>query len=582
MNDFLAQHSDKKLFLKFWTFIRPYKLSLFVSFVLVLMMVGAGLIQPMFIKTIVDDAIAGEKRGELWMLSSLFAGIVILEYGLRCLQTWVLAQAGENILRDLRRALYKHILSRSTCFFHHQPVGRLVVRLTTDVESLSEMFTSGFVSILADCVTVIGIVGMLIYLSLSMTLTSFLVLPLLVVVALYFRKKMRWAFRNIKHYVGHLNAYLAEHLNGMEVVQSFNQEKNTFVEYENINRKVMGFHFKNISYDSILFSVVEALGTLTIVLLIWFATDNLIQGIVTAGTLIAFIEYLERFFIPIRDISEKYAVMQSGFASLERIFGILENQEALIQPLIPIKLSAVKGQLEFRNVSFAYKLGEPILDKIHFKVNVGEKVAIVGPTGAGKSTLMKLATRLYDVDQGEVLLDGVDLRNYDLSQLRRYIGMISQDFFIFSGTVAENMSLADPSISMDSIREASRMVGIHSFIENLSHGYETKLAEKGANISVGQRQLISFARIFVFNPRVIILDEATSNVDTESELLIQKALAQVTKNRTSLIIAHRLSTIKNADRILVLHHGKILEEGPHDLLIQNQGLYQKLYSLQFQ
>ena len=582
MSDFLTRATDKQLFWKFWGFIRPYRVSLLLSFILVLLMVGVGLIQPLLIKIIVDETIARGKGSQLFGFSLLFVGVVLLEYVLRCLQTWILAQAGEKTLRDIRRSLYKHILSRSSSFFNHQPVGRLVVRLTTDVESLAEMFTSGFVSILADCVMVIGIIGMLFYLSLSMTLTSFLVLPLLVIIALYFRKKMRWAFRNIKHYVGQLNAYLAEHLNGMEVVQTFNKEKYVFNEYEKINKSLMSFHFKNISYDSMLYSLVEALGALTIGLLIWFSTDNLIQGAITAGTLIAFIEYLERFFIPIRDISEKYAVMQSGFASLERIIGILENNDSIPQVLQPVRLSSFKGQLEFRNVSFAYKKDEPVLKKIQFKVRACEKVAIVGPTGAGKTTLMKLATRLHDVDEGEILLDGIDIRNLEHSFLRKNVGMTSQDFFIFSGTIAENISLCDPHISLNSVKEASQKSGIHEFIEKLPHGYETKLVEKGANISVGQRQLISLARIFVFNPSIIILDEATSNIDTESELLIQKALEEVTRNRTSLIIAHRLSTIRNADRILVLHQGKILEEGHHDSLIQNQGLYHKLYSLQFQ
>ncbi|MBI2608772.1 MAG: ABC transporter ATP-binding protein [Deltaproteobacteria bacterium] len=574
--------TDKKKKKKFWGFLKPYKKTIFLSLALIFCIASLGLIQPLLIKKAIDDYIAHKDVSSLLVVSSTLLLVIGVEYGLRCMQVFLMQKTGEETIRDIRNALYAHIQSLKTDFFSKQPIGRLVTRCTTDIEALTEMFTSGLVAILADLFMIIGIVFMLFYLSPQMTLASFLVLPFLVIAALYFQKKMRSAFRNIRKYVGNLNGYLQENLNGMDVVQTFNQEEQAFKEFNDLNFKIMGFHFQNITYDAILYSIVEALSAITMGLIIWFSSGSLIQGLITAGTLVAFIEYIQRFFIPIRDLSQKYAIMQSGLASLERIFALLETKELIpvsAQALIPHK---VEGYIEFKNISFSYKENEPVLKNVSFKIQNGEKVAFVGPTGSGKSTIMKLITRLYDVNDGEILLDGIDVRNLNLKFLRKNVCLVSQDFFIFSGSVSENVSLGDPSITKENVIEACKAVGIHEFILSLTQGYGTKLAEKGSNISVGQRQLISFARAFAFNPKVLILDEATSNIDTHTEILIQKALEKLIEGRTSMIIAHRLSTIRNVDRIFVLHKGKIIENGSHEQLVREKGLYHKLYSLQFQ
>jgi len=574
--------SDKELMLKFWKFIKPYKSYILLSLIFILLITGLGLVQPLLIKMAIDDLIINKKRSALFYLGTALLAITTIEFIFRCFQVYFLNKAGESTIRDLRDHLYEHVQKLSTHFFTTQPIGRLVTRITSDIESLSEMFTSGIVAIITDVFLLVGIVGMLFYLSLSMTLSSFLALPFLVGAAIFFRNKMRVAFRSIRHYVGNLNGYLQENLNGMDVVQSFNQEEKVFDEYHKLNFKVMGFHFQNITYDSLLYSIVDALASITIGLILWFVSGNLIQGAVTAGTLVAFIEYIQRFFVPIRDLAQKYAVMQSGFASLEKIFGLLEVQDKIPDTTKVITLYKIQGEIEFKNVSFSYNVDESVLKDVSFKIKPAEKVAFVGQTGSGKTTIMKLITRLYDISSGEITLDGTNIKNLSLNYLRRNIGMVSQDFFIFSGTVSENVCLGDTSITQEQIVNACKAVGIHNFIMSLTGGYETQLAEKGANISVGQRQLISFARAFAFNPKVLILDEATSNIDTHTEILIQQALERLIENRTALIIAHRLSTIKNADRIIVLHGGKIVETGSHKTLLQSQGLYYKLHSLQFQ
>ncbi len=581
MTDHQSKLSDRELLFRFWRYVRPYKGALFLSLFLVFTTSALGLVQPLLVKKAIDSFIATKQTHMLFYICALLLFAIGLEFSCRSFQMYLLQKMGEATLRDLRNHLYQHLQKLGSSFFTREPVGRLVVRSTTDVESLSEMFTAGIISIVADCFMLIGIVAMLFYLSASMTLSSFIVVPVLVTIAIYFRKKMREAFRNIRKYLGLLNAYLAEHLNGMAIVQAFNQENNVFKEFDKSNSKLMKLHFQNITYDATLYSIVEALGSVTIGLILWFVSGSLVQEIITAGTLVAFIEYIQRFFIPIRDLSQKYSIMQSGFTALERIFGLLDNNDMITESPEALTPSKIQGQVEFKNVSFAYREGETVLNNISLKIHPGEKVAFVGPTGGGKTTIMKLATRLYDIEEGQILLDGIDIRNLNLSFLRKSIGIVSQDFFIFSGAISENVSLGDPAISQAKIIEACKAVGIHEFILSLSNGYQTKLAEKGANISVGQRQLISFARAFAFNPPVLILDEATSNIDTHTELLIQAALDKLTQDRTSLIIAHRLSTIKNADRIIVINKGQILEEGSHASLLEGKGLYHKLYTLQF-
>jgi ABC-type multidrug transport system fused ATPase/permease subunit len=460
----------------------------------------------------------------------------------------------------------------------------LVTRLTNDIEVLNEMFSSGIVMIFADVFTIAGILFFMLSLSWQMTLISLSVVIPLIYATMIFRRKVRVAYRDVRYYLAKMNSFLQEHISGIMVVKIFNKEKNTLNEFEKINFDHTVANKKSVFYYSIFFPVVEFIGALSVALIIWYGGGEAIKGIaggITIGILISFLQYSEMFFRPIRDLSEKYNIMQTAMASSERLFRLLDRQDIIPEPQNPIALKDVKGNIEFRNVWFAYVNESYVLKEISFNIKQGERVAFVGATGAGKTSIMNLICRFYDVQKGEILIDGVNVKDITKDNLRSNIGLVVQDIFLFSDSVKNNISLGNKEIPHEKITDAAKMIGIDGFIDRLPEKYQQNVKERGVTLSQGQRQLITFARALAYDPRILILDEATSSVDTHSEILIQKAIETLMEGRTSIIIAHRLSTIQKCDKIIVMHKGEIREVGTHQQLLELGGIYSKLYQLQY-
>jgi ABC-type multidrug transport system fused ATPase/permease subunit len=484
-------------------------------------------------------------------------------------------------LSDLRRDLFAHLQELPASFFERNPVGRLVTRLTTDVDAINEAFTAGTLTIFMDVLTLVGIVVILFSLNARLALVTLALLPPLLVVLNYFRVRSREIYRVIRERIARINAFLQETLSGILVVQVFAQEQKMFAEFERRNREHRDANHLSNVYEATLFSVVEASSSICIALMLWYGAGQIGKGVVALGTLVAFIDYLQKFFVPLREFSTKYTTMQSAMTAVERVFQLLDTEVTVSSPATPQPVARVQGRITFDHVWFAYKGDDWVLRDVSFTVEPGEKIAIVGATGAGKTTISKLLNRVYDVQRGHILIDGVDVREWDLSQLRRHIGVVLQDVFLFAGDVATNITLGRTDISQAQLEQAARYVNADRFIAQLPRGYAEQLRERGSNLSAGQRQLLSFARALAYNPAILVLDEATSSVDPETEALIQDALAKLMVNRTNLIIAHRLSTIQNADRILVMHKGQVREVGTHQELLQQRGVYWRLYRLQY-
>ncbi|HKN47268.1 MAG TPA: ABC transporter ATP-binding protein, partial [Candidatus Polarisedimenticolia bacterium] len=486
----------------------------------------------------------------------------------------------------LRTRLFAHIQSLDSAFFDSYPVGRLMTRVTTDVESLADLFSSGVVSLLGDSVKLVAIVIILWWLNWRLALVTFMVAPVLFLLSAVFRGRIRQAYRDVRRRIARLNAYLQEAISGMLLVQLFRREAEDRREFESINQDHRDADLRSVVYESAFSAIVELVGTLATALTIWYGGGQILRGLLTFGTLVAFLEYTSRFFQPIRDLSSFYAVMQSAMASLERIFALFDMRPAISDPpatgaLPPAPAGSARGRVEFDAVRFAYRAGEEVLHGLGFTVEPGQRVAVVGATGAGKTTLIKLLIRLYDPVAGQIRLDGRDLRSLPLDYLRRQVGVVMQDHFLISGTIAENIAFGERGLSRDRLEAAARLVHADQFIRRLPEGYDEMVRERGNNLSVGQKQLISFARAVASDPVLLVLDEATSSVDRETEALVQAALQGLLQGRTSIIIAHRLATILGADRILVLHHGRLVEEGTDAELLARRGIYQRLYQLQF-
>ncbi|HUI26135.1 MAG TPA: ABC transporter ATP-binding protein, partial [Candidatus Kryptonia bacterium] len=501
------------------------------------------------------------------------------------LQYYFTMLVAQKSLADLRIAIFAHVQRLDAAFFDRNPVGRLVTRMTTDVDVINEMFAAGAITILMDLVTLLGIVGIMLAIDARLALVSLSLLPLMLVAINFFRIRARHSYRLIRERIARLNAYLQEAISGMAVIQLFVREAQTFAEFDRHNDAHReANHWSNI-YEASLFSIVEAVSSISFALIVWYGGSRILGGALAFGTLVAFIEYVQKFFVPLRDFSTKYAVMQSAMTAAERVFELLDTAPAICTPphvQSPVARGAVRarGRIEFDHVWFAYKRDDFVLRDVSFTVEPGEKVAIVGATGAGKTTIIKLLNRFYDVQRGRVLVDGVDVREWELSALRRCIGAVAQDVFLFSGTVAENIDLGRPQIDPDAVRRAATTVHAQRFIERLPGGYDERIRERGSNLSTGQRQLLSFARALAYDPTILVLDEATSSVDTETELLIQDAVEKLMHDRTAVVIAHRLSTIEHADRIIVMHHGQVREVGSHRELLALGGLYARLHALQ--
>ncbi|MGZ9130161.1 MAG: ABC transporter ATP-binding protein, partial [Candidatus Binatia bacterium] len=488
----------------------------------------------------------------------------------------------QRCLADLRAAVFAHVQKLPMSYFDRNPVGRLVTRMTTDVDVLQEMFSSGVLTLVSDLIMVVWIVSIMFYLNVGLALVSLALIPPMMFAINFFRVKARQNYRQIRERIARVNAYLGEAISGMTVIQLFSRETKTYREFEELNADHRdAYHLSN-SYEAALYSMVEAAGSVSLGLLLWYGGGEVLHGIIGIGTVVAFKEYVHRFFVPMRDFSQKYAVMQSAMASAERIFQLLDTEVDIQNPKNAVVPKPFRGEVVFDNVWFNYKAGDPVLKGVSFRIAPGEKVAVVGATGSGKTTTIKLLNRSYDIQQGSIKVSGVDVREWDLHALRRHIGVVLQDVFLFSGDVRGNLILGDPSVSQERVEQAAKHANADQFIRQLPDGYLAQVRERGSNFSVGQRQLLSLARVLVFGPEILVMDEATSSVDTETEALIQDALDKVMRDRTCLLIAHRLSTIRNADRIIVLHHGEVREIGSHAELMDRQGIYYRLYQLQYE
>jgi ATP-binding cassette subfamily B protein len=577
----LGKAYDAKLMKRLLGYVKPYKHFVIFAILMNVVVAALGPIRPYLTKIAVDDYIANSDYNGLFIISlALFASLLfqaVIQYFL----TYFTQYLGQKTLYDLRTEIFNHIQKLALKFFDKTPIGRLVTRATNDVEALGELFSSGIVMVFSDIFIIFWILGFMFFMDFSLSLVTLSVLPVLIYGTFLFRKKARESYRDVRLHLARLNSYMQEHVTGMSVVQIFNKENDELKKFAAINSDYRQVNIKSIFYYAVFYPSVELLSSIAIGLIIWYGGGEIIQGTLTIGVLFAFIQYTEMFFRPIRDLSEKYNIMQTAMASSERVFKLLDNQTMIRNPENPVKLENVKGSIEFKNVWFAYNNDDYVLKDISFNINPGERIAIVGHTGAGKTSIINILTRFYDINKGEILLDGVNIEKLDKRDLRKHISMVLQDVFLFSGDIKSNINLNDDTISEERVTEAARIVGADRFIDNLPQKYNEEVKERGATLSVGQKQLISFARALAYNPKILILDEATSSIDTETELLIKQAIEKLLVGRTAIVIAHRLSTIQNADKIIVLHKGEIRETGNHQQLLAKKGIYYKLYQLQY-
>ncbi len=538
-------------------------------------------------------------------IAAMYVGILLFSFVLEFVQTYVMQWAGQKVMFNLRSQIFRHLQRLHIGFYDRNPVGRLVTRVTTDVDALNDMFTSGVVSIFEDIFVLIGILVIMLNMSWRLALITFAVLPLIFFATSLFRKAVRESYRRIRVAIARINAYLQEHVTGIVVLQLFNREKKSYERFEDINRVHMDAYKDAIMAHAVYYPVVEVLSAVAIASVIWFGGGQVIRQAVTLGVLVAFMQYAQRFFRPIQDLSEKYNILQSAMASSERIFKLLDTPAEIVTPIHP-KSPEGPGRIEFDHVWFAYRTmaqaaeesalkGEKprptpsdaqdeydwVLRDVSFSIDPGETVAFVGHTGAGKTTIISLLLRFYDVQRGAIRMGGVDIRDMDLVDLRRRFGVVLQDPFLFSGTLADNIRLGSRWIEDEAIQEAAEQVNVADFIRSLPAGFAEEVRERGSTLSMGQKQLISFARALAHNPKILILDEATSSVDTETEYRVREALTRMVEGRTSIVIAHRLSTIQRADKIVVMHKGKVREIGSHQELLAHRGIYWKLYQLQY-
>ena len=578
----LSKFYDATLARRLLAYLRPYRTVVGVSVVLLLILSGLRLVGPYLLKIAIDESIPRNDTGQLQTLTFLFVLVLFLQFGVGFLQTYATNWTGQRIMHDLRLQIFRHIQKLDIAYLDKKSTGSVITRLTNDVDVLNELFTSGAVSVFGDVFSLLGIVTVMLWINWKLALVCFSVVPLLFIATLLFKQRVRGSYRRVRAAVARINSFLQEAITGMPIVQVFVQEERKLEEFKERNREHLQANLDSNFYYAIFYPVVSLIGTLALALILWYGGLQVFNGVLTLGAVVAFVQYSERFYQPISDLSEKFNILQSAMASSERIFDLLDTRASVSAPAVPQIPSQPGGSIEFCNVSFRYDANMPVLKNLSFRVGAGEKVAIVGATGAGKTTLISLLNRFYDVDQGHIAVDGVDLRLWDPAQLRQRIAVVLQDVFLFSGSIADNIRLWDGRVSDQAMKEAAHRVLAADFIESMPDGYATVLNERGQSISSGQRQLLSFARALARNPEILVLDEATSSVDPHTEQQIQIALTQLIENRTALIIAHRLSTIQNCNRILVLHKGELVEEGTHAQLLARQGIYFKLYQLQFQ
>jgi ATP-binding cassette subfamily B protein len=585
--EILGKAYDARLMRRMLHYLRPYAGWVALGIFLSIAVSGMEAVRPYFTKIAVDQNIAQHDMPGLLRTTLLFLGVLMVRGLLQYLNTYLTQWIGQRTIFDLRMEIFAHLQRLGLTFYDRNPIGRLITRVTNDVEVLNEMFSSGIVMVFSDVFTIIGILYFMFSMNWPLALISLSVLPLLFYGTFLFRKKAREAYREVRLQIARINTFMQEHITGMMVDQVFGREHKSYEGFKVINGLHRDANIKSIFYYAVFYPGVDLIGAIAVGLIMWYAGVEALGGSVTIGTVMAFLQFNEMFWRPIRDLSDKYNIMQTAMASSERVFKLLDDTTLVRDDDNAVALPLIRGDIEFRHVWFAYdadkKAAEPtwVLKDVSFTIRAGETAAFVGHTGAGKTTIISLLARLYDVQRGEILVDGIDIKRIRQEDLRRHIAVVLQDVFLFSGDIATNINLGNEAISHDRIVAAARVVGAHKFIERLPGEYAAEVKERGATLSVGQKQLISFARALAFHPRILILDEATSSVDTETELLIQKAIGKLLQGRTSIVIAHRLSTIQSAAKIIVMHKGEIREMGNHQQLLALGGIYSKLYQLQY-
>ncbi len=541
---------------------------------------GVAPIRPYLISRMIDNEIANRDIPGLIELTMILLGLLVIQAIAQYFHTYSSELLGQTVIRDIRVQLYQHIMKMKVKFFDNTQIGRLVTRNISDIETLSDIFSQGFAAIVGDLLQLVFILIIMFNTNWKLTLVSLSMLPILLISTYIFKEKIKKSFNEVRNAVAQLNAFVQEHITGMSIVQIFNSEKREYGKFEKINREHLRANLNSVNYYSIYFPVAEVIGAAGTGLLVWYGAKGVLSEEVTLGVLVAFIMYISMFFRPIRMIADRFNTLQMGVVSSERIFRLLDSDEQ-IQNTGSLKPERIEGNVKFENVQFGYDPENPVLKGISFEIPAGGSLALVGATGAGKTSTINLLNRFYDIQQGQISLDGVDIKDYELGYLRKHVGLVLQDVFLFSDSILNNITLRNPHIPFQKVKETAEFVGADTFIEKLPGGYDYNVMERGATLSVGQRQLISFIRAMVYDPEIIILDEATSSVDVETEELIQEAIGKMMRGRTSLVIAHRLSTIEKAGEILVLDHGKIVERGQHEELLKQNGVYRNLYELQF-
>ncbi len=581
--DLIEKQLDKKIIFKLLNYVRPYRHLLVLTIFLLLLTAGLEILGPFLIKVAIDNYITPGKFEGLPYIVILYGLVILFEFIIRYFQGYYTEYMGQKIMYDMRMDIFSHINKMPMSFFDRNPVGRIMTRITTDVQTLNEMLSSGIVTLFGDVFMILGIMIMMISLNWKLSLITFSVLILLAIATFIFRSKVRIAFRIIRAKISNINSFLQEAISGINTTKLFNRQKENHKDFKTLNQQYLDVYLKTIFYYSVFFPVVVFISTLAIALIIWYGGQEVIQNFLTLGVLVAFIQYIEKFFHPISDLSEKFGILQESIAASERIFNLLDQKPSITSPSRPVRVKEIKGNIKFDQVWFAYNNRDYVLKNISFELETGQSAAFVGATGSGKTSIINLLNRFYDINKGKIFLDDINIKRFNLQDLRKHIGVVMQDVFLFSGTILDNIRLGNKDISPQQVIEASRYVNAHKFIEKLPDKYNHEVKERGQILSAGQRQLIAFARALVFNPEILlVLDEATSSIDSETEALIQDALARMIKSRTTIIIAHRLSTIKNVDKIIVLSHGKIVEKGTHNELLNLKRIYYKLYKFQYQ